>query len=417
MPKKKKGKRKRSSISSDSCTPSSTTPSTRHNKMATAGQQQQQSATPIANAVGNANQTLYGPSPHQLTAGLNVPPNTPFNSVYPLPQTINFSDSGPSPDTRVAHENSTLHGVLKDIYSKLEMLNILPTINTRLGNLETKFNNLETESVSIKHDIGRHENRLTNFESSTNTLLQECDQLKQQNIQLQRESNDIFEKSLEMQTRSMRENLIFSGIPEVARNETPEQSENELKTFIAQKLKIEKEIPFHVVHRLRPRRDGRPKSMVAKFQSRKDRNLVLKVARKELKNTEFGAHEQFPQEINVRRNELWPAFRHYQQAGQNVRFNDDKLIVNGSRIYPSSYRSNNIGTHNIPKNALQPEPRFHIPPVGPTQPMLPPFHQPPRYVPPQQSLQTQQLPVPFPTVEIAAGQPTASVPVPYTPGT
>ena len=112
---------------------------------------------------------------------------------------------------------------------------------------------------------------------------------------------------------------------------------------------MEKNIQFQVVHRLRPRRDGKPKSIVAKFERRKDRNLVLKTAREKLKSNEYGVHEQYPPEIIARRNELWQAFRYHQDRDDNVRFYDDKLFVNGMRLYSSSYRLR-------PEQTIAPEP-------------------------------------------------------------
>ena len=57
-----------------------------------------------------------------------------------------------------------------------------------------------------------------------------------------------------------------------------------------------------------------------------------------MKSNEYGVHEQYPPEIIARRNELWQAFRYHQDRDDNVRFDDDKLFVNGMRLYPSSYR-------------------------------------------------------------------------------
>ncbi|CAC5378888.1 unnamed protein product [Mytilus coruscus] len=163
---------------------------------------------------------------------------------------------------------------------------------------------------------------------------------------------------------------------EVACSETPEETEQEVKRFIEQKLEIKENIQFHVTHRLRPRKDGKPNNIVAKFEKRKDRNLVLKAARSKLKESEFKVHEQFPPEIIARRNELWSAFRHHQQQEDTVKFYDGKLIVNGRRIYPSTYR--------------QPLDQTYAPyPVQHTR-------YPPLQMPPQQNSQ-QQFPQPGPS--------------------
>jgi hypothetical protein len=59
------------------------------------------------------------------------------------------------------------------------------------------------------------------------------------------------------QSRSMRDNLIFKGIPDVYN--PVEDTEGEVKDFIKAELGIEDEINFHVVHRLKPKQDRSPK--------------------------------------------------------------------------------------------------------------------------------------------------------------
>ena len=57
----------------------------------------------------------------------------------------------------------------------------------------------------------------------------------------------------------MKDNLLFSGIPETR---TEKNTEEVVKTFIKDNLNIERDIPFHVAHILCKRRDGRPRSII-----------------------------------------------------------------------------------------------------------------------------------------------------------
>ncbi|CAG2211340.1 unnamed protein product [Mytilus edulis] len=126
----------------------------------------------------------------------------------------------------------------------------------------------------------------------------------------------------------MWESLIFSGITEVPRRETPEETEEEVSKFRTI-------IQFHVTHPLRSRKDGKPKNIVVKFEKREDKNEVLKAARSKLKECDSKDHDQFPPpEIIARRNDLWPEFRHHQQQGDTVKIYDEKFIVNGRQIRP-----------------------------------------------------------------------------------
>jgi hypothetical protein len=65
-----------------------------------------------------------------------------------------------------------------------------------------------------------------------------------------------------------------------------------IKTFINDVLKVPGDIPLHVAHRLRKRRDRRPRSIVAKFEHRKDRDRVLEVVKTGVLNeTDFSASD------------------------------------------------------------------------------------------------------------------------------
>ena len=79
-----------------------------------------------------------------------------------------------------------------------------------------------------------------------------------------RENYELKEKVIDMQERSMRDNLLFCGV-----DEAPEEkvkgadnmhTEKHLKRFLREIMHIEEDIQFHVVHRLRPRQDNKPTS-------------------------------------------------------------------------------------------------------------------------------------------------------------
>jgi hypothetical protein len=81
---------------------------------------------------------------------------------------------------------------------------------------------------------------------------------------------------LDQQTRSMKYNLIFENIPEVIPNtDMKEDAQQILKDFLQTELEIEN-VQFHNVHRLKPRRDRKPPSIVANFFYNKDKDSVLK---------------------------------------------------------------------------------------------------------------------------------------------
>ncbi|XP_056099695.1 uncharacterized protein LOC130078197 [Rhinichthys klamathensis goyatoka] len=118
------------------------------------------------------------------------------------------------------------------------------------------------------------------------------------------------ETILDIQSRSMRDNLIFSGIPESS-TEDPEKS---VKDFLINQLKLSPEtvehITFHRVHRLGQKHinSTRSRPIIAKFEHFKQKVLVQRQGR-QLKGTHYGLNDQYPQEIIRRRKLLFPIRR------------------------------------------------------------------------------------------------------------
>ena len=96
----------------------------------------------------------------------------------------------------------------------------------------------------------------------------------------------------------MRENLIFTGIPETGPDKIPEQL---LVTFIEKEMQIEQTISFERVHIFGRRGYSGPRTIVAKCSNFKDRKMVRKTALQNSKEKRFGLNEHFPKVINDRR--------------------------------------------------------------------------------------------------------------------
>ncbi|CAC5356730.1 unnamed protein product [Mytilus coruscus] len=135
---------------------------------------------------------------------------------------------------------------------------------------------------------------------------------------IRRDLNNMNERHLDLQTRSMRENLVFTGI--------------RLKNFMYTELKMETTVDFHRAHRFgketefRDKRDGsriKTRPVVGRFKNYKDREIVRSSA-KELKGTHFGIQEQFPKEINDKRKMLWP---YSKQAKEDIK--EENLFETG----------------------------------------------------------------------------------------
>ena len=134
-----------------------------------------------------------------------------------------------------------------------------------------------------------------------------------------------------MQSQSIRNNLIFSNIPE-SQAEEPGYVERTIHVFMEDKMKLAKEqvssIGFERVHRMGPRLQGRPRAVVAKFTLYKERELVRRQSTA-LKGTPFYVNEQFPKEVADKRKRLYPKMKAARAEGRKAWISFDTLYVDG----------------------------------------------------------------------------------------
>ncbi|KAK0155523.1 hypothetical protein N1851_002112 [Merluccius polli] len=124
----------------------------------------------------------------------------------------------------------------------------------------------------------------------------------------------------------MRDNLLFSDIPE----QTPDNPKYLIKQFMVTHLKIPADsvqnITFHRVHRKHSDRGPRP--IIAKFEHFEQKELVKSKGR-ELKGKPFGLNDQFPREINERRKILYPILKENRNNNKRTALVVDKLYIDG----------------------------------------------------------------------------------------
>ncbi|XP_069108221.1 uncharacterized protein [Argopecten irradians] len=159
------------------------------------------------------------------------------------------------------------------------------------------------------------------------------------NSDIERENYELWEQFLRLQTHSMKYNLIFSGIAGEG-NVDEENTEEVLKTFIDKKLEVvsARDIAFQNVHRLRPRRDGKPRNIIAKFLNHHDLDRVLKAAPEKLRNKpEYSIQLQYPTEISDRRSALYPVMKEFRRKGDRAKIVYDTLYVNDRPYYPPEH--------------------------------------------------------------------------------
>jgi hypothetical protein len=177
------------------------------------------------------------------------------------------------------------------------------------------------------------EHTLTNIDKRSTSTFKENEVMRAELQTMRSDLNDIKERHLDLQSRSMRDNLIFDGIPGT-HEEDPEVI---IKDFIRKEMEITDNMEFHRVHRMGRKNGHKHRPIIAKFVLHKDKERVRRAAPGTLRGKPYGVNEQFPKEINERRKQLYPQYKAAKRQGKRA-----SLISTNSTwkddLYATSHR-------------------------------------------------------------------------------
>lgn len=307
------------------------------------------SSPDLSQILNETHETLYNtndnnPQPMFIQQQIQSTPLGPQGNAIIQP-------SQPNPDMNVsAHANqqtlhvpngndNTLQVILNTMHNmnvRLNKLNMLDQLCERMSAIEGHFQKLNTEIKDIRNDLKQQSDRISNEEFHASQLESRLTGIEYEKENLLSQNKDLKEKLLEMQTHSMKYNLIFSGVKENS-SET-ENTEEVVKKVIKDELDIETDsMQFCNVHRLKPRSDGKPRSIIAKFVKYSDHEAVRSKAIEKLKDRkDIAIYQQFPAEVNTRRKELVPKLIELRKQGyKNARLATDKLYIGSELVDPS----------------------------------------------------------------------------------
>ena len=134
-------------------------------------------------------------------------------------------------------------------------------------------------------------------------------------------------KSLDLEARSRRKNLIFRGFVE----DGIECCCDIILDFLRTKLEIADELAIDRAHRLGKYKPGLTRPIIVAFRDYPAKEQILSSARK-LAGTRFGVSRDYPLEITNARKQLWSKYKElkskYPSGGLKLAF-PAKLVVNG----------------------------------------------------------------------------------------
>lgn len=233
----------------------------------------------------------------------------------------------------------------RDIMCKID------EVNKRLGKmdeLEMSIKSMSLQLNSVTTDVKEIRGRVSELEKSQQYISDSFEEVKQgsdkaieistyfdQGLRdlsekISAENEKLREEILDLQARSMRDNLLFFNI---------EESELEdCKKVILEICEKDLEIPSAMTdivieraHRIGPRKVNKNRPIVAKFNRYEQRETVRKNSYKLSKNNpRVSIGEQFPKEIQERRKSLIPKMKEARSQGNRTKLVKDKLYINGN---------------------------------------------------------------------------------------
>lgn len=214
--------------------------------------------------------------------------------------------------------NSTMKGIQKQL---AETSRVQAEHTFRVSTLEFVQ---KDEVQSMRQVLARMEKQEKTIEMLVNHAVKQ-DQLIQ----------DLFTKQNDSQARSMRRNIIISGVKEEGFTEDCEQLATD---FFEQQLGIQKSIDIKIAHRIGT---GLNRPLVVKLRDVDDKPLIFQHTQK-LKGTSYYVGEQLPEELAERK-------RHIQRIkGQN------KKLPSEQQLSLSAKRDRLLINNEMYKTPLQP---------------------------------------------------------------
>jgi DNA repair exonuclease SbcCD ATPase subunit len=216
----------------------------------------------------------------------------------------------------------------------LDIITRIEGIGKRLDKLDI----IESNVHIMKHDIKSVNDRVSEIEKSQEFVAATWENVKTSNEAAKQELSDI-RKTLEntmkdnaritgeivdLQCRSMRDNLMFYNIEEC---ET-ENCMDVIQELARDKLKLTEIIEIDRAHRIGRVGPGKIRPIVAKFRNYQQRENIRKSARL-LNGSNYYIGEQFPRSIQERRRQLLPAYKRARSDGKKASLVRDRLYIEG----------------------------------------------------------------------------------------
>ena len=224
----------------------------------------------------------------------------------------------------------------------------LKGIETRLSNMDRRLDALEElkERVAgfdrdLKKIWSIMEEKTSASGQRLNTLEEKVESgdfllgtMQEKVTILEKEKSALKEEVTYLQAQSMRNNVVFTNIPEKER-ERNDETEVKLREVFVEKMQVAEDLArktvFERVHRMGPKNQAGNRKIVAKFHEYKEKEFIKRQG-KALKGSGCYVNEQFPIDVVEKRRKLIPKMRTARQEGKNAWISNETLYIDGRAV-------------------------------------------------------------------------------------
>jgi len=223
-------------------------------------------------------------------------------------------ESNPGPPTPDNTSSSKTDGILSDLIREVK------TLTQAVTDLKSQQQRLEAAQVDNTKTLSSRLDKLSDNQDiltdDVTSLYEKFEDMQTSQDNLVQDNVGLVEQFDYLENQSRRNNLMFHGIPQ-AENESWEDCERKVLRLIKEKLNIAQSVLIERAHRV-------GSAIVARFQSFKDRDLVLSRA-KQLKGTDIFIREDLSKRLRQKQNGLKPLMTSLRNDGKRAVLSHDKL--------------------------------------------------------------------------------------------
>lgn len=291
-----------------------------HNRGNSGNKDKQKQTSEVLN---ESRETLYGTDR----------PNDPLSNSMFFQFMTRLDDRLKTIETNVTKSVGELDDIKKTVRS---ISGTVTTVQNEVKELSKKYVDLETHTQgmsnifdNVRSECSDNSKAIKELDQDNISICTHMESLAEDLKAFKLERNEMKSTLLDLRCRSMKNNLVFTGLRETAGEET----EAKLRDFLRCELNIDYYIEFGNVHRFGSRQNNtngteiRPRPIVARFLYYNDLAYVLECA-KRLRGKPYGINQQFPAEIENRRRSLYPVMKEAKNRGKRVKLVRDRLFIN-----------------------------------------------------------------------------------------